>query len=290
MKLPKVFAYILESNTRIIPILGILVLALALPITLNLIEYNQDTRQQAAPPVSVQQQDGTGIPNSSCQDLGLECVDGSNWDEQTCFGVDVGGAYACSAANQVCCLKKDVTLENQTCVGPGKSCEYNSITSCESAAGIGNCELDTVNRCFNRNLCMTIASSSTPQSCPGQCHASESVCESNNGGKDCSVDSAYTCSQSGTTCFAVGAFPPLGAPCQDGSGNYSCGFGTPDTQCPVCSTVASCTSNNYSIASCSTGSACTSDSDCAGLPSSCPAGTTGSVSCIQNICQTVNCQ
>lgn len=261
MKISKVFTYFLESNTRIIPVLGVLVLALAVPITLNLIEQNQDNRQQASqPPVSMQNNldpgGGGGIPET-CADLGGQCINENQWasNPESCFAGNVNENYTCSTGS-ICCIQLDDDAKNQTCEGTGKTCDYNSIQACETAVGVGNCTLDSNSDCFNNNLCLNITNTSvTPSQSP-----------------------------------SPSQFPPQGAPCPDGSSNFSCGFGTSDTQCPVCSPTSACTSNNYSIASCSTGSACTTDADCTGRPSSCPAGTTGAVACIQNICQTINCQ
>lgn len=265
MKIPKVLTHILESNTRIIPILGVLLLAIAVPITLNLIEQNQDNRQQAAqPPVSIQEDPAVGVPES-CADLGGQCIEEATYlsDRNSCFAGNVNGDYTC-ATGSICCIQIDDDARNQTCEGPGKTCDYNSVQACESALGTGNCTLDQNSDCFNHNLCFDITNSSTvPSPSPSQ-----------------------TQSQ----------FPPLGAPCEDGSGNYSCGFGTPDTQCPVCSPVATCSTDNYSIARCSGAAVCTEDADCANNPPSCPAGKTGQVVCqkspgqSQGTCATVSCQ
>jgi hypothetical protein len=291
MKIPKLFLHIFESNTRLIPVFGILLLAIAVPLTLNLIEQNQDNRQQAAENiVSIQN-------TTACQAISGECVreDSAN-PEFSCFAVEKNGTdNLCGHPNEVCCTQKNPTTENSTCEADGKSCDYSysTLQECEATQGVGNCEIFANLNCINNNKCFEIknqSTSPTPKTCQGQCHASQTVCESNNTGKLCVADTSSTCTQSGTTCFTVGTFPPLGAACPDGSGNYSCGFGTPDTQCAVCSTNASCTTNNYSIARCSSGPSCSTDADCAGRPSSCPAGTTGVVNCVQNSCQTVNCQ
>jgi hypothetical protein len=249
MKILKNFHHIIETNTRLIPIVGVILLAIAVPITLQVIEQNQDNRQQASGPISTLNTP-VGTTPMSCEEMGGTCeIEDPNNPEFSCFGVIKDGSDSrCSNAAHVCCIKKNPTVENSTCIDAGKSCEYGTISECENVAGIGNCKVDPDNTCVNTKLCIEIGSSAGP------------------------------------------AFPARGEPCPDGSTNFSCGFGTSDTQCPVCSSNSTCSSNNYSIASCSSGSACTADADCAGRPSSCPAGTTGVVSCVQNICQTVNCQ
>lgn len=244
---------ILSKHTRFIPLLGVLALVLTVPVTLSLIEQNQDNRQQAAVSdtvVSLQQTTG-GTGNSCEPDYG-KCIPGDEFlSTQYRFAAAATDAtYSCPDPSHVCLVQSLPTTENQTCTG--------------------------------------------------QCHASAADCDTNNPGQQCTVDASGSCLSSGYSCFTVSpptaTFPPLGDPCSDGSGNYSCGFGTPDTQCPVCSPVATCSTDNYSIASCSGGGYCTQDVDCSNNPPSCPAGQTGQVVCQipagqqQGTCKTVSCQ
>ncbi|HRN96016.1 MAG TPA: hypothetical protein PLD54_01050 [Candidatus Levybacteria bacterium] len=302
MKVSKLIAYIFESNTRIIPIVGILLLAITVPITLNVIEQNQDNRQQAAPFQSIQDEDPGANIISQCSDFqGASCVTENDVQpEFSCFQkAESGIGVKCPAAGEICCIEKNVSMENSTCTDSGKKCDYRfkDLKECEDAFGVGNCSIFPDLHCVNQNKCFEIASSATSQQCPGQCHSNEQVCEDNNTGKDCVANSSYTCSQTGTSCFDVkSTYVPQGQPCPDKSGNFSCGFGTSDTQCPVCSPVATCSTDNYSIASCSGAAVCTEDANCANNPPSCPAGQTGQVVCqklpnqSQGSCKTVSCQ
>lgn len=241
----------LSGHTRIIPILGVLALVLALPLTLSLLEQNQDNRQQAAgteEQLFSQADPSASSSATTCASVGGECVADSEWvNSQALFAAaSVDGTYSCPRTGDVCVVQKRPTIENQTCTG---SCDISS-SMCEANGGIV-----TSDTCHNKNLCCMVPSQPEP-----------------------------------TT------YPPLGSACSDGSGNFSCGFGTSDTGCPVCSPVADCSTGNYSILNCSGTAVCTQDSDCANNPPSCPAGQTGTVVCnipsgqTQGSCQTVNCK
>ncbi len=255
MKISRVLSYLFESNTRVIPIIGVLLLAIAVPITLNVVQQNQDNRQQASGPL-VTTQDTVTAP-SSCAEAQGDCVREDNTKpEFSCFGVAKDDKTPlCNHPNLVCCIKKSPSQENSTCIAEGKSCDYKDVTECESSRGVGNCEEASNYTCINHNVCITVSETASPSASPSPSQT-----------------------------------PAKGELCPDGSSNFSCGFATSDTHCPVCSPTSACTSDNYSIASCSSGGGCTQDSDCAGLPVSCPAGTTGTVACVQNICKTMNCK
>ncbi len=259
-KFPQYFS----SHTRVIPLLGVLTLLLALPLTLNLIKNNQDNRQQAASlndQLSIQQNNpNPGVQSLTCESVNGRCVTESEWaSTQAIFAAaSVDGTYACpqkGGQNQVCIVQERANVSNQTCdVSAGFTCDYRGHDECEATLGVGNCEHEANARCHNGNLCMKISSSSNSN------------------------------------------FPPLGSPCPDGSSNFSCGYGSPNTQCPVCSPTSSCSTGNYTIQACSGAGSCTNDPDCAGNPPSCPAGQTGQVVCqkaagqTQGACVTVNCR
>jgi hypothetical protein len=161
MKIPKSFLHIIESNTRLIPMIGILLLAIAVPITLNLIEKNQDNRQQAA--VSTQ----SLLSGQSCEELSGECVEENDANPaHSCFSVVLNGVESgCKSRNEVCCVKKNPTTENSTCLAESEenSCDYDytKVTECEEEHGAGNCEMFEDLDCINNKVCFSVKTSSS---------------------------------------------------------------------------------------------------------------------------------
>lgn len=302
----------LLAESHFIPVFGVLILIVILSITINLTMQNQDNRQEAASrsPVSIQS-NGTDCSNS-----GGVCVNLASWKANpgSCAGVNISDEYSCSDPALRCCV---LAADGSRPGTPGQGNDPN----------VGGPGTDP----GNNNNGQDPNSGSNPGTNPGS-----QVSPTPRAGSACSVQGGY-CSPNGSCgtgykqasidgcrdlpyqpCCVPnnsGTQPPTSTPtktltpkpqvtnapagsaCPDGTGNFYCGFNTPDTNCPVCNVSdKSCSNNNYSIASCSSGPACKTNSDCTNKPASCPAGQTGTVTCqipagqTYGSCVTTNCR
>lgn len=258
-KLPQYFS----SNTKLIPLLGVLALLLALPLTLNLIEKNQDNRQLAAPNdelISVQQ-NKSNPDSESCESVNGRCETESEWaNNQSIFAAaSVDGTYHCpqkNGQNQVCIVQERANESNQTCdVSAGYSCSYRDLDHCTGDLGVENCENEPNARCHNGNACIKISevSNSNTPSTPSNCSIA-------------SDGKMYCCPEGSTYCGK-----------------------TSDSSCPVCVNAGQAcnTGQRWSVAECSNlgggaAKSCNADTDCSNLPHQCTPEQTVVWQCINN--------
>lgn len=263
-KLPQYFS----SHTKVIPLLGVLALLLALPLTLNLIEQSQDNRQQAArnnEQFSIQQHSpDPNVGRETCQSVGGRCETESEWaGNQSIFAAaSVDGSLQCpqkNGQNQVCIIQERANESNQTCdTSAGFSCDFKDQNECAKSVGEENCESEPNARCQNGNACMKISGSSaptTPPSVPSNCSIAS--------------DGKQYCCPEGTT---------------------YCGK-TSNTSCPLCVSAGQVcsTGQRWSVAQCSNlgggpTASCNTDTECSNsnLPHSCTAEQTVVWQCVNN--------
>lgn len=130
------------ENSKFISILGVLVLAIVVPVTLSLVQQNQDNRQRAAEPeVSIIQSDpGAGGSGSggtkTCGEVDGTCLLEELWNQSPdlCFGANVNKEYKCESNNQVCCIAKDP---------PSTTTPVPSRAPCSDQSGSYSCGFST---------------------------------------------------------------------------------------------------------------------------------------------------
>lgn len=149
---------ILSRHTRFIPLLGVLALVLAVPVTLNLIEQNQDNRQQAATPddvVSVQQNPGAG-GGATCESVNGTCIHGDEFlsTQYRFAAASTSNTYSCPESDHICLVQSLPTTENQTCTG---QC-HASATDCDTNNPGQQCTVDASGSCLaSGHTCFNVA-------------------------------------------------------------------------------------------------------------------------------------
>jgi hypothetical protein len=277
-----------SSYTHIIPLIGVLVLVIAVPFTIQMVFNEQDNRQQASQ-----------VGQKTCAEVGGQCQLRSVWTQSshTFSAASVYSAdYTCPTTTDqnnpyICLVQSGALNSNYTCQPPDGTCVNENSTTCKSITAQFSCG--------SGSICCADAASSSPspanKSCPGQCWASDNDCAGNNPGKQCIRDTANQClnatgqTDPGKTCYSVGV-PPQCSTATDGK-QYCCPSTstkvgeTDDTNCPVCQNLGE--SSRWSVAECSSlggtpGSCNDPEKDCKSLPDSCKTGETAVWSCEQN--------
>jgi len=210
-KMKKIRLAEVKGFSSLIVLVGMMLVAVALPLATKLVQQNQENRSNAA-----------SLPSCSSASSGKKSCSGSSLAECKCTvtsnGLCVGWAWKVSSCgtNAECiggkCIKKCLLNKKyysdgaKTCDGKVKYvCDAGkwSTTPCDCACSSGSCESKKY-WYYSGSKCVSTTSYCTPQKCsdakPGNCFLKEDDCKKANSS---SSTSKVSCKSKGGVCIGT---------------------------------------------------------------------------------------